>query len=62
MKQYRFKAWAAGKEITSTVSADNDDDAINGFCKNLNEGNCKIEVNTFVNFSDGRYFVTYEEM
>lgn len=63
MKQYRFKAWSAGKQITSTVNADSDADAIQGFCNNLNKGDFTIEDNTFVSMTNKhRYFVTYEEM
>lgn len=63
MKHYRFRAWSAGFEISSDVKADNDNEAIRGFCNNLNEGNCKIEANDFVKMTDKhRYFVTYEEM
>lgn len=60
MKHYRFQAWAAGYKIDSTVNADNDNDAMNAFCKNLNEGNCKIEEDGLVNLK--RFFVTYEEL
>jgi hypothetical protein len=62
MKQYRFQAWAAGFKIDSTVSADNDTDAINSFCKSLNSGSYNIVEDGFRNTSQHGFYVTYEEM
>ena len=42
MKQYLFVARAAGKMIRSTVNAASDENAQEGFVKNLNAGKFSI--------------------
>ena len=60
MKQYLFSARAAGLLIRSTVNAANDEEAQEGFVKNLNEG--KFSVSNEVLYTPRRIFVTYEEL
>jgi len=60
MKQYLFSARAAGLLIRSTVNAANDEEAQEGFVKNLNEG--KFSVSNEILYTPRRIFVTYEEL
>ena len=60
MKQYLFSARAARLLIRSTVNAANDEEAQEGFVKNLNEGKFSVqEENLYTPRLD---FVTYEEL
>jgi|TARA_R100000149_G_C5865841_1_gene130649 hypothetical protein len=60
MKQYLFVARAAGKMIRSTVNAASDENAQEGFVKNLNAGKFSIVDEPL--YTPRHIFVTYEEL
>ena len=61
MKQYRFQCWAAGLYFNSVVNAATDEDAINGFAQNLNQGLYSVEQGD-LGRGVKRWHVTYEEL
>ena len=61
MKQYRFQCYVAGLYITSVVNADNDEEAINGFVRNLNDKQYSVKPDGFGR-GMRRFHITYEEL
>jgi len=61
MKQYRFQCYVAGLYITSVVNADNDEAAINGFVRNLNDKQYSVKPDGFGR-GMRRFHLTYEEL
>ena len=61
MKQYRFQCYVAGLYINSVVNAATDDQAMEGFIQNLNEGKYSVKQDGFGR-GMRRYHITYEEL
>lgn len=61
MKQYRFQCYAAGLYFNSVVNAATDDQAIEGFVRNLNDKQYSVEPDGFGR-GMRRFHITYEEL